>query len=197
MRAGVFLGVGWVGCGTPTAPPPPPTPSEAAPPEATDWQGAFARREPKSVVDYVMLLSDLWNCDAGLERSHDEAARRASFQVVDVKNGFVSFRAPGDTWDTQVALFRTPAAGRDVIGVATNCGMGCMCNRQMFLSWDEGQWRDLDVLPVREIEARLGPETPWWIDLPRVGTTVSVVDERGAKRLALEWKGGAFAVRDP
>lgn len=179
----------------------PPEPSTApAEPASTDtreiepWQRPFASKASRDVYDYYMMLPrHLFECEVESDLV-DVASRDAAIAERLIPDGYLEIRA--DPGLFQVALFKDRAHQRDVMGVALNCGAGCMCNRSEFLTWNvsEERWAVLDVLPADAIQARVGADVLWWPRLPKKGTSLDIVGEDGNKLISLSWRDGRFVL---
>jgi len=169
-----------------------------------------ATQKSRDILDYYLALPHHYfmRCgiyngkggkDADLVRVKaliQESGRKASIEKVNVQNGYL-IASPGkaidrNAYQLQVALFRHN--NQDVVVVVNNCGAGCMCHFQDFLTLQSsGHWVKSDKA-LLDLPKNNGNEQSY-MELPELGTTIKVKSYNDDKLLyQIKWVDGKFKI---
>lgn len=146
--------------------------------------------QPKTVVDYYLLLPDKYTIEVSKERRR-QLVRDDSGRIVakDSKNGYLYISGDAGESGMVMALFKRPD-GSYLIGVNP---YNEMADDLYFLSYDKGKWRDVTRAVIPGYSRKL------MYTLPQRGTTIEVnsqpSEQPGKKLYELVWAHGKFAIR--
>lgn len=149
------------------------------------------RTEPANVRDYFLLVPQRY---IGYDRNLREQLLTGNLlgTVIDVKNGFISYKASDNPEEFEFAIFRK-ADGKYLVAFSVPYdpyypeGDSAL----LFLTYDNGRWADVTkaMLP-RPFNKRLTYR------LPRQGTKIRVKDQAGRTQYTLVWTRSKFLVSD-
>ena len=159
-------------------------------------------KQPKTVRDFFMLLSEKYFVLESCEPAKDKDCRRAKLnylksftEVEDTANGYLKGGCDGAQSCMEMALFKRPD-GTYLVALNTSAEM---IEDFHFLDYKNGVWTDVSAEIVPEFSRKN------MYEIPRKGTTVKVyakkiiekgddyeIAEKGAKLYDLEWKDGKF-----
>ena len=146
------------------------------------------RTEPRTVVDYFLLVPDSY-LDGSDRQVREEMVRNGYLNIVDVKNGYILYDASDNPTGFEFAIFRK-GNGRYIVAYSDGIFWDSEFSagsRFHLLSYEGGRWRNVtkSVLPVK-FDKRLVYK------LPRQGRTIEVTDKRGRKVYTLTWRSDRF-----
>jgi hypothetical protein len=142
--------------------------------------------QPKTVVDYYLMLPDKYTIEVSKER-RQHLVRDDSGRVVakDIKNGYLYISGDAGESGMVMTLFKRPD-GSYLIGVNP---FDEMADDLYFLSYDKGKWSNVTRLVIPKYSRKLS------YSLPQHGTTVEVSNQAGKKLYDLVWAHGKFTIR--
>jgi hypothetical protein len=150
------------------------------------------RAEPRTVIDYFLLVPDRYIIDYD-RKLREDMVRNGFLNIVDVKNGYIYYNASDNPEEFEFAIFRKPD-GRHLVAFSSGYDPSCcshpIMSTLLFLSYENGRWRDVTraTLPVA-FNKRLTYK------LPREGRDIVVVNAKGSKAYTMAWVNGKFVVR--
>jgi hypothetical protein len=136
--------------------------------------------EPRTVVDYYLLLPDKYfEGDRDMRLHWMLDPKRGA--IVDLKHGYLYAAGDGAQTDIYVALFKR-TNGKYLIAVNYNDKHDVFESFLVFYEYDQGRLGLVTdpVLPVA-FDKNL------YYELPRQGTTIVVTDKSGKRRYRLVW----------
>ncbi|MEW6738230.1 MAG: hypothetical protein AB1489_43555 [Acidobacteriota bacterium] len=146
------------------------------------WQA-----EPKNVKDYYLLIPEKFIL---LSRETREQLLSDPGMTVDIGNGYLSYNASDNPEEFELALFKRPDSSYLVaFSIPYDSDFPDNTSLLYFLRYEKGSWRDVtkETLPL-PFNKRLTYR------LPRLGTTIKVINEKGKKVYDLIWSGGKFEI---
>ena len=144
-------------------------------------------QEPKTVLDYYLLLPDKY-FEANEEQRVKWMLDPKRGAVVDIKNGYIFAPGDGAQASVYVCLFKR-SAGSPLIAVKTHEPDTDQFTYLDFFEYKRGTLVEVkeDVLPVR-----INKEFKY--KMPRYGRSIEVRDQRGRKIYNLTWTGRRFRI---
>lgn len=144
-------------------------------------------QEPKTVLDYYLLLPDKY-FEANEEQRVKWMLDPKRGAVVDIKNGYIFAPGDGAQASVYVCLFKR-SAGPPLIAVKTHEPDTDQFTYLDFFEYKRGTLVEVkeDVLPVR-----INKEFKY--KMPRYGRSIEVRDQRGRKIYNLTWTGRRFRI---
>ncbi|HYE63953.1 MAG TPA: hypothetical protein VD966_00130 [Pyrinomonadaceae bacterium] len=145
--------------------------------------------EPRTVIDYFLLVPERY---VGYDRQFREELLRSgrADTLVDVQNGYISYRATDNPEAFEFAIFKKPD-GKYLIAfsIGYDPDFPDTPSKLLFLNYENGKWSDVTraSLPVA-FNKRLTYK------LPREGRNIVVTDDKGRRVYTLAWAGGKFSV---
>lgn len=146
--------------------------------------------QPKTVVDYYLLLPDKYTIEVSKERRR-QLVRDDSGRIVakDIKNGYLYISGDAGESGMVMALFKRPD-GSYLIGVNP---YDEIADDLYVLSYDRGKWRDVTRAVIPGYSRKL------MYTLPQRGTTIEVnsqpSNQPSKKLYELVWAHGRFTIR--
>ena len=138
-----------------------------------DWQRAYASASPTVRDLYMLLPNSAFVCDEPGDVADGPKDREARITA----SGEDWLEARGSTGQLELKRYG------DVVALSLRCGMGCMCNMAQLRTWTGTGWSVDEGLDARlsawEIDDE-GSEEGRFLDLPRDGDVVQIVDQDGA-----------------
>ena len=157
---------------------------------STPGGGATARQsdEPKTVRDFFLLVPESY---VGYDRRfREDVLRGQPGAVVDMRNGYISYKATDNPEAFEFAIFRK-SNGKYLAAysVAYDPDFPETTSILRLLSYEGGRWSDVtrQLLP-RAFDRRLTYK------LPRQGRSIVVTDEKGRELYTLTWANDKFNV---
>jgi hypothetical protein len=144
------------------------------------------------IMDFYMALDDTYfNCELSEKYSREERTKSIVYQ--NVTNGYLIFKSQ-ELDSVQLALYKNRVNNKSYLAYVYQCGAGCQCNRTEFLSYEDGEWKNVydEVFP--DLGSLIKDDVVIGLRLPEKGTTITLYDyENPAKRLGeLQWNGTKF-----
>ncbi len=152
--------------------------------------------EPKTVVDFFLLVPDRYMDGVYDRQSRQEMVRNGWLNIVDVKNGYIFYDASDNPSGFEFAIFRR-SNGKYLVAYSTGAFYDPEWSKEsgnwptlLLLSYEGGRWRDVTraSLPVA-FDRKLV------YTLPRRGRNIEVSDGRGRKLYTLTWANDRFRIR--
>jgi hypothetical protein len=148
-------------------------------------------KEPTNVRDYFLLVPERF---IGYDLSFREQLLRGNLTgtVVDVKNGYISYKASDNPEAFEFAIFKK-ADGKYLaaFSVAYDPDFPDATSKLLLLSYENGRWADVTraMLPVT-FDKRLSYK------LPREGTNIVVTNDKGRRMYTLVWTRNKFMMSE-
>ena len=144
--------------------------------------------EPRTVRDYFLLVPERY---IGYDRRfREELLGGNPGAVVDIRNGYISYRATDNPESFEFALFRKSNSKYLIaFSVGFDPDFPETTSKLLLLDYENGKWSDVTagLLPVA-FDRRLTYR------LPRRGRKIIVTDERGREVYTLTWINDKFSI---
>jgi len=148
--------------------------------------------KPKTVVDYFLLVpTKYFSYDLAFRNDLLHGKHRG--EVIDVRNGYISWRGSDVPDEFQFVIFRR-SNGTHVVAyndLGDNFDDPNAGPRLILLSYERGKWRDVTraLLPPFAVDKRFNYK------LPRKGRSIEVTDDKGAHLYTLTWANDRFHLK--
>ena len=157
---------------------------------ALAYEPAAAPPQPKTVVDFFLLVPDQYLPYYDLEFRKEFVQGKRRGTIIDVPHGFLSWDASDSSEYFEFAIFKKSDGGYVIAYSSPYDSQGPNYSDFLLLSYKEGKWRDVTkaLLPVpHDRELTYG--------LPREGREIFVASEDASVRYVLAWTGDRFVKR--
>jgi hypothetical protein len=151
-----------------------------------------AAHPPRTVVDYYLLLPSSYFAGLGTDTRSERLRLLKDFKgsYVDRAHGYLHIRGDGAQPDLNVCLFKRPDGSYLVAAGSTTDSDGQWDPEFDFFTYRQGRLVAVTrAIRPPGIDKRLG------FVLPRYGTTIRVVNDRGKTVEYLYWNGSGFRAR--
>jgi hypothetical protein len=147
-----------------------------------------------TIEDYYLALPDeYFTCEVQTQYSREERLRHIKYK--NVADGYMKVTF-SELEEIQLAQYKNREKGKSYLAFVYECGGGCMCNKRLFLSYDNGEWIDHydEIFP--DLSSLTANDTIIAFRLPEKGTTIEIYDYDDPEKTLglLKWNGNNFTL---